>query len=132
MARLWCSAAHPTRFKSIICPILGVFGLCCAALPVRAQESPAPETLPAAVETTSSGEAAAPPAIRAADNGSGKNARVRFSLGRLLRDLTFGVAWDRARIPFNTALRGNAQDPVSIKLTLSRRDFSGVTMRLRF
>nr|CAA9293089.1 hypothetical protein AVDCRST_MAG63-4518 [uncultured Armatimonadetes bacterium] len=132
MARLWCSAARPSRFKSNICPILGLFGLCCAALPGRAQESSVPEAPPAASEPAADAETAEAPAIRAADNGSGKNARIRFSLGRLLRDLTFGVAWDRARIPFNTSLRGNGQDPVSIKLTLSRRDFSGVTMRLRF
>jgi hypothetical protein len=58
--------------------------------------------------------------------------RPRFSVGRLLRDVAFGVTWDRARLPLNVSLRGNEQSPSSVRLTLSRRNFSGVTLRLRF
>lgn len=100
---------------------IGVLAALCAVSPARAQTETAEPPPPTAEP---------PPAlsIRAVE----PEPRPRFSAGRLLKDLVYGVTWDRARLPLNVSLRGNDQSPFSVRLSLSRRNFSGATLRFRF
>ena len=98
-------------------PVAGVLCACCAAaLPTRAQELPAEEA------------PAQPAPIRSTRSGGGG----RLPLEKMVRDALFGISWSRVRLPMNVALHGNPRDDFSIRLTLSRRDFSGATFQFRF
>ncbi len=131
MESLWFCAA---RLKAHICPVLGVLGCCCAAaVPVQAQENnrgvePDTPLVAASPEATRSDTAS----VRATtDERVGRGTR-RLPLQKMLKDLVYGVSWDRARLPLQVSLFGNSQKSTSLGLTLSRRDFSGATLRVRF
>ncbi len=111
--------------------VVGLLGLCCAA-PVRAQQTNDAALRQSVVAAGGQTTGTAAPIRAASEERTGRNARVRFSLGRLLRDAALGVTWDRARLPLSASVYGNTNDPVSVRLTLSRRDFSGATLRFRF
>lgn len=122
-----------------LCAILGLFGLCLAPAAAQEPQSGAMEAA-AVIETPTStaAENALPVAagaasIQASDEGpGGGNLRRRLPLERMLRDILFGVAWDRTRLPLRASLYGNESKTFAIQMSLSRHNFSGVTLRLKF
>ena len=132
MRTLWRSVAQA---RSALCAVIGFLSVCgAAALPARAQETKKTSGEAAAALSAAGGSVGDAARIRAtSDARTGRSSpRIRFSLGSLLRDAALGVTWDRARLPLHVSLYGSQDKPVSVRLTLSRRDFNGATVRFRF